>query len=91
MINEYANYIDEFRITVMDLLGEEELKIFTKIHNVTPHGSNFLISSIVCPYCKRTVVINKHWNCFICTDKEHGKKVFEILAVEVPDVIQEIV
>lgn len=86
-----ADFTDEINLVVTNLLEIEEKAVYAKINGVSEFGSNYLISSIKCPFCHKPLIINRHWNCFICSGGEHERKVFEILRVKMPNEIQKIV
>jgi len=84
----YGKECKRLRIIVTDLLDIEEKNKFSTIHNVSNQGGTYVITSIICPVCKKPVSLNIHWNSYICECKEHERKIFEICKVEVPDAIQ---
>jgi len=81
----YKNDYDNIRVSITDLLDIEDTRIIvTKISNISPYGSNYVISNIECPTCRKQIKLNRHWNCYICECPEHDKKIFEIKDVVYP-------
>jgi len=81
--NHFNSHTEDLRITVTDILKIDERERFSKISNLTPHGSNYIISSIVCPICRHPALLNKHWNSFICNNPDHERKIYEITRVDI--------
>lgn len=75
------------KLKVTNLLDIEEKPLYTKINGISQYRSTYIISHIICPYCKEPIEINKHWNAYFCECKDHCKKVFEIAEVIIPDEI----
>jgi len=80
--NHFKTHINDIRITVTDILQIKERERFSKISEVSPHGSNYLITSIICPICRNPILLNKHWNSFICDNPIHERKIYEITRVD---------
>jgi len=78
---EEAQYFEQLRIIVTNLLDTEETPRYSKIHSLRCTGSTFIMESILCPICQQPIFLNYHWNCFICNCGEHEKKVYEICRV----------
>jgi len=71
--------LSNFKVIVTDILDTEDKRhIFTKVSNVDRGG---LILSIKCPFCSNDIVLNKHWNAYMCSNG-HSKKIFEIVNIE---------
>jgi len=82
---EEAKYFEQIKIVVTNLLDAEEKPRFSKIHSLQEAGATFILSSIICPVCRKPISLNNHWNGFICNCKEHEKKVYEICKVVIED------
>ena len=82
---EEARYFEQIRIVVTNLLDAEEKPRFSKLHGIQESGATYIMSSIICPVCRRPVYLNHHWNGFICNCNEHEKKVYEICRVVIED------
>jgi len=76
--------LDNMRLLVTDVLNVEAPLRNSRVIEVSKRGSDYIISSIVCPLCSKILVINRHWNCYFCESEEHGRKIFEIAKVEIP-------
>ena len=80
----FKDNFDSIRLIVTDVLNLDAPTRQTKIMGVSKKGSDYIISSIVCPICNKILVINKYWNCYFCESEEHGRKIFEITKVKIP-------
>jgi len=81
---QYKDTYNKLIISVTNLLDTKEKSCTTKINNIAPRGTNYIITNIKCPLCNKNIKINRHWNCYICQCPEHGKKVFEINKIIYP-------
>ena len=80
-----AQYFEQIRIIVTNLLDSDEKPRFSRIHSLQETGATFVFSSIICPICRKPINLNYHWNSFICNCKEHDKKIYEISKVVIED------
>ena len=80
----YAKHYSELSLIVTDILNIESKSAYSKIRNIAPLGSNYLITSIECPICGHSISINRHWNCYFCECNEHPKQIYEIISVVEP-------
>jgi len=72
----------EIKIVVTDVMNTQEKERITSAVSVDPTGSTFIIKSILCPFCNKTLELNQSWGAYICPKNEmHEKKVFEICRV----------
>ena len=75
---EYEENPKEISVEVIDILAKTDKLTETQVNSIQPTGQTFMISSIICPICKRVTFLNKHWNCYICDPVEHDKAIFDI-------------
>lgn len=80
---DYSRTNDKnINIVVTDILNATEKNYKTVVLATDKKGSTFIVKKIRCPICKATLVLNEHWQCFICQQNEqHPKKCFEIQRV----------
>lgn len=78
---DFADNCKNIMVEVVDLLSktEKDVPMITNIQTNCAQGQTYLITSIICPICKKEILLNKHWNCFICNAREHEKAIFNII------------
>ena len=59
---------------VTDILNVDEKIKVSEINSLQKKGSSKLITSIICPCCKKSIELNKHWNGYICYKGPKSKK-----------------
>ena len=82
-----AFYFKQIQIVITNLLDVDEKARFSRIHEIKPAGATYIITSVVCPFCKKPAYINFYWNSFMCFDEEHDKKIYEITRVVVDNAV----
>ena len=76
-VNELG--IKEFDLVVTNVLNiTDKRRIITKVENFDENG---LITKIFCPTCGNVLILNRHWNAFIC-ENGHKKEIYEIKDME---------
>jgi len=85
-------YFQQMKLVITNLLDIDEPPNYSKINTLNNTGATILITSIICPVCKKPIFLNEYWNSFICEQcEEHEKKIYEITRVVVDNGIPQII